>query len=127
MKFTCKNCKKDFDEDYKDLFKLVKCPHCKEEEIVLNSIKQGILPPEAGFGISYWEFEDILEEGKVSFLKKFFEGEFDFHYSRTEDEFNLTEKSGNKVDLKSIYKKTQEDGKLQRMIYNIYYILLQGE
>ena len=127
MKFTCKKCKRDFDEDYKNLFDILKCPNCKNKEVVLNTIKQGAHPPEAGFGISYWEFEDVLEEGKVSYLKEFFEVEFDFHYSRISEEFVLTEKSGNKVDFKEIYKKTQNDGKLQRMIYNIYYVLLQGD
>ena len=127
MKFTCRKCRKDFDTDYKDLFELLKCPHCKNKEIALNSIKQGVHPPEEGLGISYWEFEDVLEEGKISYLKAFFDAEFNFHYSRTSDDFILTEKSGNKVDLKEIYRSTQNDGKLQRMIYNIYYLLLQGD
>ena len=126
MSFICKNCKTNFDKNYENLFEEIKCPNCGNKDIVLNVIKQGVLQPEAGFGISYWEFEDVLEEGKISYLKKFFEEEFNFHYSRIEDEFTLTEKSGLKVDLKEIYETTQNDGKLQRMIYNIYYLLLQG-
>ncbi|MHA1258403.1 MAG: hypothetical protein ACTSSG_04900 [Candidatus Heimdallarchaeaceae archaeon] len=126
MKFSCKKCGTEFNSEYKDLFDFVKCPNCKTEETVLYVIKQGILPPEAGFGISYFEFEDVLEEGEVSYLIDFFKGEFNLHYTRTGDEFILTDKSGKEVNnLKEIYEKTQKDGKLQRMIYNIYYLLLQ--
>ena len=102
------------------------CPSCKKKDVVLHFIVQGVLQPEAGFGISYWEFEDVLEEGKISFIKEFFENEFDIQYSRTGDEFSLVEKSGKTLNLKEIYAKTQKDGKLQRMIYNVYYVLLQG-
>ncbi|MHA1217790.1 MAG: hypothetical protein ACTSSN_08890 [Candidatus Heimdallarchaeaceae archaeon] len=126
MKFICKKCENKFDGDYKDLFEQLKCPKCKKGDIVLNFIIQGVHPPEAGLGISYLEFEDILEEGKVSYLREFFEEEFNLHYSRNGDEFILAEKSGQKVDLKTIFEKTQNDGKLQRIIYNIYYVLLHG-
>lgn len=126
MKFICKKCESKFDSDYENLFEQLKCPKCKKKDIVLNFIVQGVHPPEAGLGISYWEFEDVLEEGKISYLKEFFEEEFNLNYSRNGDEFILVEKSGQKVDLKIIFEKTQNDGKLQRMIYNIYYVLLHG-
>ena len=126
MKFFCKSCENRFDQDYEDLFENLKCPNCNKKDVVLNFIVQGVHPPEAGFGISFWEFEDVLEEGKISYLKELFNDEFNLQYSRTAEEFSLVEKSGKEVDLKEVYKKTQKDGKLQRMIYNIYYVLLQG-
>lgn len=126
MKFICKKCENKFDSDYENLFDHLKCPKCKKKDIVLNFIVQGVHPPEAGLGISYWEFEDVLEEGKISYLREFFDEEFNLHYSRNGDEFILAEKSGQKVELKIVFEKTQNDGKLQRMIYNIYYVLLHG-
>ena len=93
---------------------------------MLNLIKQGIHPPEAGLGISFLEFEDVLEEGKEIYLKQFFDEEFNLKFSRKGEEYLLEDKSGKMADLKEVYEKTQEDGKLQRMIYNIYYVLLQG-
>ncbi len=126
MKFLCKKCDSKFDEEYNDLFEHIKCPNCNHKDIVLNFIVQGVHPPEVGLGISYWEFEDVLEEGKINYLKQFFDEEFNLQYSRTGDDFSLSRKSGHKVDIKEIYEITQKDGKLQRIIYNIYYVLLQG-
>ncbi|MCE7742163.1 MAG: hypothetical protein GOP50_06860 [Candidatus Heimdallarchaeota archaeon] len=125
MKFYCKKCNSQFDEDYKDLFENLKCPNCKHRDIVLNFIVQGVHPPETGLGISYFEFEDVLEEGKNHYLEQFFEDEFKLQYSRSGTEFSLIDKSGKGVNLEEIYHKTQNDGKLQRIIYNIYYVLLQ--
>ncbi|MHA1200744.1 MAG: hypothetical protein ACTSQF_15600 [Candidatus Heimdallarchaeaceae archaeon] len=126
MKFFCKKCDSKFDEDYGDLFEDMKCPSCKHKDIVLNFIVQGVHPPETGLGISYLEFEDVLEEGKMDYLKQFFEDEFKLLYSRSGTEFSLIDKSGNEANLEEIYSKTQNDGKLQRIIYNIFYVLLQG-
>ena len=126
MKFFCKKCKTEFDEEYNTLFDIVRCPICKKKDLVLNLIQQGIHPPEEGLGISFLEFEDVLEEGKESYLKQFFDEEFNLNFSRKGEEFFLVDQSGNKVDLKEVYEKTQNDGKLQRIIYNIYYVLLQG-
>lgn len=126
MKFYCKKCNTKFDIDYEDLFERLKCPNCKNKEIVLNFIVQGVHPPEKGYGISFFEFEDLLEEAKISYLKAFFKEEFDLQYLRTGYEFSVLDNLGKEANLKLIHKRTQEDGKLQRMIYNIYYILLQG-
>ena len=126
MKFYCKNCQSKFDDRYDDLFEKRKCPFCKNEETVLNLLAQGVHPPEEGFGISFFEFEDLLEEGKMEYLEDFFEQEFHLQFSRTGHEFSLQNNKGEEVDVRKIHKRTQEDGKLQRIIYNIYYILLQG-
>jgi len=126
MKFYCKKCNTKFDEDYEDLFEHLKCPSCKNKETVLNFIVQDVLPPEKGFGISFFEFEDLLEEGKITYLKDFFREEFDLQFSRTGYEFSLLDKMGKEADIKEIHNRTQKDGKLQRVIYNIYYVLLQG-
>ena len=126
MKFFCKKCKIEFDEDYSTLFDIVRCPICKKKDIVLNLIQQGIHPPEVGLGISFMEFEDVLEEGKESYLQQFFNEEFNLQFSREGEEFFLKDNSGKRVDLEEIYEKTQKDGKLQRIIYNIYYVLLTG-
>ena len=125
MKFFCKKCGTKFDEDYESLFDLLKCPKCKYKNLVLNFIVQGVHPPEVGLGISYMEFEDVLEEGNEKYLKQFFEEEFNLHYSRSGHEFTLIDESGKTAKLEEIYEKTQKDGKLQRLIYNIYYVLLQ--
>ncbi len=126
MKFYCKKCQNKFDGDYETLFDILKCPTCSHEDVVLKFLEQGVHPPEMGFGISFTEFEDALEEGKVDYLKKFFEEEFNLQYSRTEEEYLVTDEKGKEIKLKKIYEKTQKDGKLQRIIYNIHYILLQG-
>jgi len=126
MKFLCKKCKIEFDEEYNTLFDIIRCPICKKKDLVLNLIQQGIHPPEEGFGISFMEFEDVLEEGKESYLKQFFKEEFNLQFTRKGEEFAIENKSRKKVDLRKIYEKTQNDGKLQRIIYNIYYVLLQG-
>ena len=126
MKFLCKKYNTEFDEEYSTLFDIVRCPVCKKKDLVLNLIKQGIHPPEAGLGISFMEFEDVLEEGKESYLKQFFDEEFNLRFTRKGEKFLLEDNSSKKVDLKEIYEKTQKDGKLQRIIYNIYYVLLQG-
>jgi hypothetical protein len=119
-------CKNRFDGDYESLFDILQCPQCNHEDIILKFIVQGVHPPEIGFGLSYSEFEDTLEEGKIDYLKKFFEEEFNLLYSRTENEFAITDKIGTEIDLKKLYKETQKDGKLQRIIYNIHYVLMQG-
>ena len=126
MKFCCKKCETKFDDDYETLFDIIKCPNCKHKDLVLNFIVQGVHPPEEGLGISYLEFEDVLEEGKISYLQQFFEEEFNLQYSRADGDFSLQDNSGKSVDIEEIYKKTQQDGKLQRLIYNIFYVLLQG-
>ncbi|NPD88619.1 MAG: hypothetical protein HGN29_07835 [Asgard group archaeon] len=126
MKFYCKKCQNRFDEDYETLFDIIQCPACNHEDIVLKLIKQGVHPPEKGFGLSYDEFEDALENGKIDYLEVFFEEEFDLKYTRTEEEYSVIGKTGNEIKIKEIYEKTQKDGKLQRIIYNIHYILLQG-
>ena len=125
MKFFCKKCDSKFDEDYNNLFEHIKCPNCKKNDIVLNFIVQGVHPPEAGLGISYLEFEDALEEGKIKYLEQFFDEEFDLKYTRSKDEFSLSDTAGEAANLEQIYQKTQKDGKLQRIIYNIFYLLLQ--
>jgi hypothetical protein len=125
MKFYCKECNQKFDGDYSNLFENLKCPNCKHKDIVLNFIVQGVHPPEKGLGIAYLEFEDVLEEGKISYLKQFFKEEFNLNFSRTGYEYSLKNNSGRDADLEEIYNKTQKDGKLQRLIYNIYYVLLQ--
>ncbi len=61
-----------------------------------------------------------------NYLKDFFEDEFDLRFSRTGYDYILQNYTGKEVNVKEIYKRTQEDGKLQRIIYNIYYVLLQG-
>ena len=125
MKFQCKKCQNKFDGDYETLFDILKCSTCNHEDVVLKFIKQGVHPPEMGFGLSYDEFEDALEEGKVDYLKMFFEEEFDLQYTRTEEEYSVTDKTGKEVNLKKIYEKTQKDGKLPRIINNRHYVLLQ--
>ncbi len=126
MKFYCKRCDTKFDGEYETLFEHLKCPKCKYKDIVLNFIIQGVHPPEEGLGLSYLEFEDVLEEGKISYLKQFFEDEFNLIYTRKDGEYSLKDSAGKDADLEKIYKKTQQDGKLQRLIYNIFYVLLQG-
>ncbi|MHA1954208.1 MAG: hypothetical protein ACW96U_09720 [Candidatus Heimdallarchaeaceae archaeon] len=126
MKFHCNKCKNRFDGGYETLFDVLQCPNCNHEDVVLKFIVQGVHPPETGFGLSYAEFDDVLEEGKVSYLKAFFEEEFNLQYSRTEEEYTVTDKAGTEIDLKKLYEETQKDGKLQRIIYNIHYVLLQG-
>ena len=126
MKFDCKKCKNKFDGDYESLFDILQCPECKHEDVVLKFIVQGVHPPEEGFGLSYSEFEDTLEEGKEIYLKKFFEEEFNLLYSRSEEDFSITDKSGMEIDIRKLHRETQKDGKLQRIIYNIHYVLLQG-
>ena len=126
MNFYCKKCQKEFEEEYSSLFDHVKCPHCKHKDLVLVSIKQGVHPPEDGFGLSYWEFEDVLEKGKESYVKEFFSDELNLIFTRKGEEFSLTDSKNNPVDLEDIHIKIQKDGKLQRMIYNIYYVLLTG-
>lgn len=125
MKFYCKRCDIKFDDNYGNLFDNLKCPNCKHKDIVLNFIVQGVHPPESGLGISYFEFEDVLEEGNISYLKQFFEEEFNLTFSRTGYEYSLKNNQGKNADLEKIHSKTQKDGKLQRLIYNIYYLLLQ--
>jgi len=126
MKFYCKKCQNKFDGNYETLFDILQCPTCSHEDVVLKFIVQGVHPPEMGFGISFSEFEDVLEEGKVGYLKVFFEEEFNLQYTRTGDKYSVTDEKGKETDLKKIYEKTQKDGKLQRIIYNIHYVLLKG-
>ena len=126
MKFDCKKCKNKFDGDYESLFDILQCPECKHEDIVLKFIVQGVHPPEEGFGLSFSEFEDTMENGKVIYLETFFKDEFNLVYSRKGEEFSITDKSGTEIDIKKLHKETQKDGKLQRIIYNIHYVLLQG-
>jgi len=126
MKFYCKKCRNKFDEEYETLFDILQCQKCKHEDIVLKFIIQGVHPPEEGFGLSFSEFEDTLENGKITYLKVFFEDEFNLLYSRKGEEYSVTDKSGTEIDLKKLYEETQKDGKLQRIIYNIHYVLLQG-
>lgn len=126
MKFHCKKCQKEFDENYDDLFETITCPSCKKQAIVLNFIKQGILPPQEGFGLSFWEFEDVLETGKENYLKDFFKEEFNLQFLRKGYEYALLDGDINRVNPKEIFEETQKDGKLQRMFYNIHYVLLQG-
>ncbi|MBY9002230.1 MAG: hypothetical protein KGD64_15020 [Candidatus Heimdallarchaeota archaeon] len=124
MKFYCKKCQNKFDEKYNDLFDHLKCPNCSNKEIVLNFLLQGILPPQDGFGLAFWEFEDVLETGNESYLKDFFEEEFNLRFSRIDEEFSLLDEKNKETDLKEVFKRTQKDGKLQRKLYNIYYVLL---
>ena len=95
MKFYCKKCETKFDAKYGNLFDNLKCPSCKHKDIVLNFIVQGVHPPETGLGISYLEFEDVLEEGNKSYLKQFFDEEFSLEFSRI--------KSANSSSLKLRY------------------------
>ncbi len=126
MKFYCKKCQNKFDEDYNSLFEHVKCPSCKKTDLVLNFIVQGVHPPEDGFGLTFVQFEDVLEGGNKKYLKDFFEEEFNLRFSRKDEEFTLLDEQDREVDLTEILEKTQKDGKLQRIIYNIYYVYQQG-
>lgn len=126
MKFYCKRCQSKFDGKYNSLFERLTCPNCKKDEIVLNFIVHGVHPPEDGLEKSYVEFEDVLENYKEKDLKEFFNEEFKLQFSRNGDEFTLLDVNNKKVDLKEVYEKTQKDGKLQRMLYNLYYVMSHG-
>lgn len=126
MKFYCKSCEAKFGGEYNNLFEHLTCPKCKKEDIVLKFIVQGIHPPEEGLGLSFWEFEDVLENGKEDYLKEFFKDEFGIKYDRSGEIYTLNDETGKEVEIKEIYDKTQKDGKLQRIIYNIHYVMMQG-
>ena len=127
MIFYCKKCQNEFDTNYEKLFDNIKCPNCNKIDIVLSFIKQGILPPQDGYGLALWEFEDVLENGKERYLIDFFEQEFNLKFVRKGEEIEITDAKKKKVNLEELFKKTQEDGKLQRMIYNIHYVMLLGD
>ena len=125
MKFYCKNCEKEFEQQYEELRGELNCPNCNHKDIMMNFVQQGLDLPNTSSGISYLEFEDVLEEGNVNYLERFFKDEFNYDYSRQNYDVKLIDKTGTSVNLEKTYQKTQTNQRLQRIIYNIYYLLLQ--
>ena len=83
------------------------------------TLKKGISCPDNGEGLR-------PQYTKLDSLQLFSKININFSKHIQQSEFYLKDKSGEKINLKEVYEKTQNDGKLQRIIYNIYYVLLTG-